>query len=35
VDQVVLSSGKYFTARPGLQRNDHTMLPRTYQVNPH
>jgi hypothetical protein len=35
VDQVVLSSENYLSARPGLQRNDRTILPRTYQVNPH
>jgi hypothetical protein len=35
VDQVVLSSEKYLTTRPGLAKDDHTILPRTYRVNPH
>ena len=35
VDQVVLSSEKYFTARPGLAKGDRTILPRNYHVNPH
>jgi hypothetical protein len=35
VDQVVLSAEKYLAARPGLAKNDRTILPRTYQVNPH
>jgi hypothetical protein len=35
VDQVVLSAEKYLTTRPGLAKNDRTILPRTYQVNPH
>ena len=35
IDQVVLSAEKYLTARPGAAKNDHTLLPRTYQVNPH
>ena len=35
VDQVVLSSEKYLTARPGLAKGDRTILPRNYHVNPH
>ena len=30
IDQVVLSSGKYASKRPGLAKNDVTILPRTY-----
>ena len=30
IDQVVLSSGKYASKRPGLAKNDATILPRTY-----
>jgi hypothetical protein len=30
IDQVVLSSGKYAAKRPGLAKNDVTILPRTY-----
>jgi hypothetical protein len=29
IDQVVLSSRKYFTTRPGLAKNDATILPFT------
>jgi hypothetical protein len=29
-DQIVLSAGKYLTARPGLPKNDATILPATY-----
>jgi hypothetical protein len=30
IDQIVLSSEKYLTARPGSAKNDQTILPRTY-----
>lgn len=34
IDQIVLSSEKYLTTRPGAAKNDMTVLPRTYQPNP-
>ena len=30
IDQIVLSSEKYLTTRPGTAKNDQTILPRTY-----
>jgi hypothetical protein len=30
IDQIVLSSEKYLTTRPGSAKNDQTILPRTY-----
>lgn len=34
IDQIVLSSEKYLTTRPGAAKNDATILPRTYQPSP-
>ena len=34
IDQIVLSSDKYLTARPGSAKNDQTILPRTFVLFP-
>ena len=34
IDQIVLSSEKYLTARPGSAKNDQTILPRTFVLLP-
>lgn len=33
IDQVILSSEKYMTTRPGVAKNDHTILQFTYWQN--
>lgn len=33
IDQVILSSEKYMTTRPGAAKNDHTILQFTYWQN--
>ena len=33
IDQVILSSEKYLTTRPGAAKNDHTIVPFTYWQN--